>query len=116
MAAGRCRARARRLRQRLRVEFGNRQLLVAEIFLRHGPDLFRCHRLQFFNHSRVRLIGKPDRFELADFVRVENANLADGLLTIELVREVPDAMKPRKIAINGKGEVIGITAGDKNAA
>lgn len=55
------------------------------------------------------------RFELADFVRVENANLADGLLTIELVREVPDAMKPRKIAINGKGEVIDLT-GDKNAA
>lgn len=41
------------------------------------------------------------RFELADFVRVENADLADGLLVIELVREVPDAMKPRKIAVNG---------------
>jgi molecular chaperone IbpA len=54
------------------------------------------------------------RFELADFVRVDAATLADGLLTIELVREVPDAMKPRKIAINGKGEVIDL--GDKNAA
>lgn len=41
------------------------------------------------------------RFELADFVRVENADLRDGLLSIELVREVPEAMKPRKIAING---------------
>ncbi len=39
------------------------------------------------------------RFELADFVRVETADLADGLLIVELVREVPDAMKPRKIAI-----------------
>jgi molecular chaperone IbpA len=39
------------------------------------------------------------RFELADFVRVESANLADGLLTIELVREVPEAMKPRKIQV-----------------
>jgi molecular chaperone IbpA len=55
------------------------------------------------------------RFELADFVRVENATLADGLLTVELVREVPDAMKPRKIAINGKGEVIDL-ASDKSAA
>lgn len=55
------------------------------------------------------------RFELADFVRVENASLADGLLTVELVREVPDAMKPRKIAINGKGEVIDL-ASDKTAA
>jgi len=56
------------------------------------------------------------RFELADFVRVERADLSDGLLTIELVREVPDAMKPRKIAINGKGEVVDLTTGDKNAA
>jgi molecular chaperone IbpA len=39
------------------------------------------------------------RFELADFVRVENANLADGLLTIDLVREVPETMKPKKIAV-----------------
>ena len=39
------------------------------------------------------------RFELADFIRVDAANLADGLLTIELVREVPEAMKPRKIAV-----------------
>jgi molecular chaperone IbpA len=41
------------------------------------------------------------RFELADFVRVEHADLADGLLVIDLVREVPEAMKPRKIAIGG---------------
>ena len=41
------------------------------------------------------------RFELADFVRVEDATLADGLLSIELVREIPEAMKPRKIGING---------------
>jgi molecular chaperone IbpA len=39
------------------------------------------------------------RFELADFVRVDSADLADGLLTIELVREVPEAMKPKKIAV-----------------
>jgi molecular chaperone IbpA len=40
------------------------------------------------------------RFELADFVRVESADLQDGLLTIELVREIPEAMKPRKIDIS----------------
>jgi len=54
------------------------------------------------------------RFELADFVRVENAVLADGLLVIELVREIPEAMKPKKIAING-GEVVGI-ADSRSAA
>lgn len=39
------------------------------------------------------------RFELADFVFVEDARLADGLLVIDLVREVPEAMKPKSIAI-----------------
>jgi len=55
------------------------------------------------------------RFELADFVRVESADLADGLLTVALVREIPDAMKPRRIAINGKGAVVDIQS-DKTAA
>ena len=41
------------------------------------------------------------RFELADFVRVEAADMADGLLTIDLVREVPEAMKPKKILVGG---------------
>jgi molecular chaperone IbpA len=42
------------------------------------------------------------RFELADFVRVTGADLADGLLTIELAREIPEAMKPRRIGIGGE--------------
>lgn len=44
------------------------------------------------------------RFELADFIRVDSADLADGLLVIELVREIPEAMKPKKIAIGGQSE------------
>lgn len=55
------------------------------------------------------------RFELADFVRVEKADLADGLLTIELLREVPEAMKPKKIAING-GQLVDISARDDRDA
>ena len=43
------------------------------------------------------------RFELADFVRVERADLADGLLVIDLVREVPEAMKPKKIVVGQPG-------------
>lgn len=39
------------------------------------------------------------KFELADHVRVEGADLKNGLLTISLKREVPEAMKPRKIEI-----------------
>jgi molecular chaperone IbpA len=39
------------------------------------------------------------RFQLADHIRVTNAGLNNGLLTVELVREIPEAMKPRKIDI-----------------
>ena len=39
------------------------------------------------------------RFQLADYVRVSNAALVNGLLHIDLVRELPEAMKPRTIAI-----------------
>ncbi|EOD53997.1 Hsp20 family protein [Aeromonas molluscorum] len=45
--------------------------------------------------------GFERRFQLADYVRVKGADLKNGLLHIELMREVPEAMKPRKIAING---------------
>ncbi len=40
------------------------------------------------------------KFNIADHVEVTNAKLTDGLLTITLVREIPEAMKPRTIAIN----------------
>jgi molecular chaperone IbpA len=39
------------------------------------------------------------RFELAEHVQVVGAKLADGLLSIDLKREVPEAMKPRRIDI-----------------
>jgi len=40
------------------------------------------------------------RFQLADYVVVTDANLADGLLSIALKRELPEALKPRRIDIN----------------
>jgi molecular chaperone IbpA len=39
------------------------------------------------------------RFGLADYVQVKGAALKDGMLSIELVREIPEEMKPRKIQI-----------------
>lgn len=54
-----------------------------------------------FLHVGIATRAFERRFELADFVRVATADLADGLLTIELVREVPEAMKPRRIEIGG---------------
>ncbi len=43
------------------------------------------------------------RFQLADHVQVTGAALENGLLHVELVREIPEAKKPRQIAINGRG-------------
>lgn len=42
------------------------------------------------------------RFQLADFIKVNGATLENGLLHIDLVREVPEAMKPRQIRIETK--------------
>jgi molecular chaperone IbpA len=42
------------------------------------------------------------RFDLADFIKVSGASLLNGLLAIDLVREVPEAMKPRSITIENR--------------
>jgi molecular chaperone IbpA len=41
------------------------------------------------------------QFNLAEYVQVRNATFDNGLLRVELVREIPEAMKPRRIAIGG---------------
>ena len=43
------------------------------------------------------------QFQLADHVQVVGASVQNGLLIVELVRELPEAMKPRKIDIGGGG-------------
>ena len=52
-----------------------------------------------FLHRGVAMRGFERRFELADHVVVRSASHADGLLTIDLEREVPEALKPRRIEI-----------------
>ena len=49
------------------------------------------------------------RFALADHIQVKGADLKHGLLSIELVREIPEAMKPRKIDIGGGSEKLAST-------
>ena len=47
------------------------------------------------------------RFALADHIKVSGASLTDGVLSVDLVREVPEAMKPRTIKIaNGESKVL----------
>lgn len=50
------------------------------------------------------------RFQIADHVKISGASLENGLLHIDLVREIPEAMKPRKIAIrSGESQQIEAT-------
>ncbi|GEC57601.1 molecular chaperone IbpA [Bradyrhizobium japonicum] len=49
------------------------------------------------------------QFNLADYVQVKTAMFDDGLLRIELVREIPEAMKPRRIAIESDAPAAQLT-------
>jgi len=55
------------------------------------------------------------RFELADHIRVSGASLVNGLLHVDLVREVPEAMKPRTIKIDTKSVKPTVIEGSKAA-
>ena len=55
------------------------------------------------------------KFNLADYVEVTGADLSNGLLTISLVKEIPEAMKPRSIAINHGGKVLEHSLQDRSA-
>lgn len=57
------------------------------------------------------------KFSLADHVEVTGADLNNGLLTIKLVREIPEAMKPRTIAISeDEGDVLEHDTGSQDKA
>jgi molecular chaperone IbpA len=49
------------------------------------------------------------QFNLADYVQVKTATFDNGLLRVELVREIPEAMKPRRIAISDGASIRQIT-------
>ena len=54
-----------------------------------------------FLHRGIAFRDFEQRFQLANHVKVNGASFDNGMLTIELQREVPEALKPRKIAIDG---------------
>lgn len=101
--------------------------------VKHGEDSYRIvMAVAGFEHDELTLTDRPNllivsgakkgnaqdcvylhkgiaereferRFELADHVKVAHASLQNGLLTIELQREVPEALKPRRIEIRSEG-------------
>ncbi len=54
-----------------------------------------------FLHRGIGTRSFERQFQLADYVRVSGAELKDGLLNIDLVREIPETVKPRRIEIQG---------------
>lgn len=55
-------------------------------------------------------------FQLADFVQVKNASLENGLLHVDLVREIPEAKKPRQIPINATAQGAQVIEGSAGKA
>jgi molecular chaperone IbpA len=55
-----------------------------------------------FLHQGIAERNFERKFQIGDHVKVIGAFIKDGLLNIDLEREIPEALKPRKIAINGK--------------
>ena len=67
-------------------------------------------------HRGIAERGFERRFQLADHVKVEGAGLKNGLLVISLKRELPEALKPRKIAINDENLIQSKPSGKAKAA
>jgi len=76
-----------------------------------------------FLHKGIATRDFLHKFELADYVRVTGANLSDGLLSIDLKREIPEEKKPRRIEIKNEApqsllgrakKLIGSSNKDKN--
>ena len=68
-------------------------------------------------HQGIAARNFERRFQLADHIEVTGARLENGLLHIDLVREIPEAMKPKQIPIgNGHGKLIDVKEASRNAA
>lgn len=83
--------------EELEIEVKESKLKVSGRKTQDDPDRQFLHRgIANRNFERT--------YQLADYVRVDGADMTDGLLHIDLIREIPEAMKPRKIAIRGQDD------------
>lgn len=79
-------------REDLSIESKSNQLTIKAIKADAGKE-------KQYLHQGIAQRAFEHRFQLADFVRVESAKLENGLLHVDLRRELPDEMKPRQIEI-----------------
>jgi molecular chaperone IbpA len=68
-----------------------------------GATAEKEDKAKAYLHRGIATRSFERKFSLADHVKVVDAQLADGLLTLKLVREIPEESKPRKISINQGG-------------
>ena len=85
--------------QDLDVEIRDGQLVIVGKGANDGDEVQYLHR-------GIARRAFERRFQLSDHVEVKAADLKDGLLIVDLVREIPEAMKPRKIEIQTVGKII----------
>ncbi|MGX5840674.1 Hsp20 family protein [Mesorhizobium sp. ArgA1] len=82
----------------------------------HGPELIVTGQKQPEESDRQILHrGMATRnfkqvFKLADYVKVANATLENGLLSVDLVRDIPEELKPRRIGIGTSTDKEGLQA------
>ena len=86
---------------------------VLTIAARKEPALPNGDADLTYLHRGIAERGFERRFQLADHVVVESASLTHGLLTISLKREIPEALKPRKISLNASAEDTGVNDRDQ---
>ncbi len=81
----------------LAIETRDNQLLVSARKVEETKDASKTYL-----HRGIAQRSFEKRFQLADHVVVTGASVEHGMLHVDLVREMPEALKPRQIAINGK--------------
>jgi len=69
--------------------------------IRGGKEPPKAEQGREFLHQGIAARAFERRFQLADHVTVTGASLVNGLLHVDLVREIPEAQKPRRIEIGG---------------
>ncbi|MDE2792564.1 MAG: Hsp20 family protein [Paracoccaceae bacterium] len=90
----------------LSVEMRNGQLVIAG----SKPETKANGERGAFLHRGIATRAFEKRFQLADHVRAVGAATKDGLLHVDLVREVPEELKPRRIEIRNPARTIDGTA------
>ena len=94
----------------LNVEVKNQQLTITA-----SKREVEGEQKPVYLHRGIAERGFERRFQLADHVRVSGAELVNGLLHVDLVREVPEALKPRTIAIKSADEKATIKSPEEKA-